>query len=58
MFNSIKAALEAFERDLGYCICMEDRKAAVLRLSDKIGKTNANHVADMFNLKDGYYQVK
>jgi hypothetical protein len=57
--EQIQFAIEAFERDLDSSICMEDRKASVSYLADRLkgNRTAANQIAEMYGLKDSYYSA-
>lgn len=55
--QQIAAAVQQFAADLDNSITMEDRREAVVYLSNKIGSTAANKIADAFGLTGSYYKV-
>lgn len=55
--QQIAAAIQQFANDLDNCISMEDRREAVVYLSNKIGSTAANKIADIFGLTGDYYKA-
>jgi hypothetical protein len=51
------AAIQQFATDLDNSLDMSDRRESVVYLSNKIGSTNANKIAEIFGLKGDYYKV-
>jgi hypothetical protein len=51
------AAIQQFATDLDNSLDMSDRREAVVYLSNKIGSTSANKIAEIFGLKGDYYKV-
>ena len=51
------AAIQQFATDLDNSLDMSDRREAVVYLSNKIGSTSANKIAEIFGLKSDYYKV-
>ena len=51
------AAIQQFATDLDNSLDMSDRRESVVYLSNKIGSTSANKIAEIFGLKGDYYKV-
>jgi hypothetical protein len=47
--------IELFATDLSHAIYMEDRKQAVIYLSNRVGTVMANKIAEVFGLTSKYY---
>lgn len=55
--QQIAQAVSQFATDLDNSICMEDRREAVIYLSNKIGSVAANKIAAIFGLIGAYYTI-
>jgi hypothetical protein len=51
------AAIQQFATDLDNSLDMSDRRESVVYLSNKIGSTSANKIAEIFGLEGDYYKV-
>ena len=47
--------IELFASDLSHAMCMEDKKQAVIYLSNRVGTVMANKIAEIFGLTSRYY---
>jgi hypothetical protein len=55
--QQIAAAIQQFATDLDNSLDMSDRRESVIYLSNKIGSTAANKIADIFGLTSDYYKA-
>lgn len=53
----VAEAIATFAEDLKCASCMGTRKDAVQFLANKIGKDDANKIAEVFGLTNSFYKV-